>query len=121
MHLLCWPSRRAGFVSPCNEARYNAAGKPCKRFIYLPIIPRLVGYFKNARLVERMRYRARFEHNPNSTGDIFNGEHYRTPRETHVTAHDEQKVYKFFSGACDIAFGLSTDGFAPFRHRKKTA
>jgi hypothetical protein len=105
----------------CNEARYNAARKPRKRFIYLPIIMRLVEYFKNARLVERMRYPAQFKHDPISTEDIFNGEHHRTLQDTYVTVDGEQKTYKFFFSARDIAFGLSTDGFSPFHHRKKTA
>jgi hypothetical protein len=68
-----------------------------------------------------MCYRAQFKHDPNSTDDIFNGEHYRTLQETYITVDGEQTTYKFFSGTRDIAFGLSTDGFSPFRRCKKIA
>jgi hypothetical protein len=68
-----------------------------------------------------MRYRTQFKYDPDSTEDIFNGEHCRTLQETYVTVIGELKAYKFFSSACNIAFGLLTDRFALFCCCKKTA
>jgi hypothetical protein len=101
---------------------------PHKKFTYIPVIPRLVGFFKNADLVEKMQYRGGGTDNPNShhhvpgtIKDIFDGTHYRTLQTTHVTVDDKKRPYKFFSDPRDVALGLSTDGFAPFRRRQTTA
>jgi hypothetical protein len=53
--------------------------------------------------------------------DIFNGAHYSLLRESFVTVGGEELPNWFFSDPRDIALGLSTDGFGPFKHRTKTA
>lgn len=40
----------------CNATRFNDNGKPRRKFCYLPLIPRLQGYFQNPRMVERLSY-----------------------------------------------------------------
>jgi hypothetical protein len=101
---------------------------PHKKFTYIPVIPHLVGFFKNADLVEKMQYCGSGADNPNShhyvpgtIKDIFDGTHYCTLQTTHVTVDDKKRPYKFFSNPQDVALGLSTDGFAPFRHQQTTA
>ena len=36
----------------CNEPRFNTQQKPRKRFTYIPLIPRLIAYYKNPELVK---------------------------------------------------------------------
>jgi hypothetical protein len=68
-----------------------------------------------------MQYRAKHQEDPTRFTDIFDGSHYRSLLETFVTIGDETLPFWFFSDSQDIALGLSTDGFGPFKHRNKTA
>jgi hypothetical protein len=68
-----------------------------------------------------MRYRSSHQHDPTKVTDIFDGTHYRLLRELLVTVGGEELPTWFFSDPRDIALGLSTDGFGPFKHRTKTA
>ena len=106
----------------CNEPRFNTQGKPRKRFTYIPLIPRLIAYFKNPELVNQMKYRHLFQIDPDRTTDVqvFDGSNYSSLRKTHVTIGGEKQSYKYFEDPRDIALGLSTDGFAPFKKRKHT-
>jgi len=110
----------------CRSPRYNADQKARKKFTYVPLIPRLVALFRNPDIVQSMQYRAgpgpnNHQHTPGMTSDIFDGEHYRKLLETPVSINGRERSYRFFSDPRDIALGLSTDGFAPFRRRKSTA
>lgn len=53
--------------------------------------------------------------------DVFDSGNYRTLQSRNVTLGAQQQTHKFFGDSRDIALGLSTDGFAPFKRRKKTA
>ncbi|RDB23221.1 hypothetical protein Hypma_009543 [Hypsizygus marmoreus] len=105
----------------CKEPRLDAQGKPRKRFIYIPIIRRLIEYFKNPGMIEKLSYRAQFSEDPGVVKDVFDGSHYRSLKNSNVTVNGRPCSYKHFSDDRDIALGLSTDGFAPFRKRKHTA
>ncbi|THH18872.1 hypothetical protein EW146_g2190 [Bondarzewia mesenterica] len=78
----------------CKAPRFHSNGKARKHFTYLLLIPRLRGFFASTFMAKHMEYRA-FEHQhiPGKIIDVFDSKQYRTLR-------------------------LSTDGFAPFRHRK---
>ncbi|KAJ7073433.1 hypothetical protein B0H15DRAFT_917558, partial [Mycena belliarum] len=124
----CCPGSCCCYVGPhadetqcpyCNEPRFKADGRARKTFTYIPLIPRLVAYFKNAAVVEQMSYRGKYEKEANMN-DVFDGTNYHRLRERFVTVNGQRMPYKFFSGLRDIALGLSTDGFAPFKRRKKT-
>jgi len=67
----------------------------------------------------KMRYRANHEHEPGVIKDVFDGSHYQSLLNTIVPAGMDDP-YFYFSDKCDIALGLSTDGFSPFKKRKKT-
>ena len=58
-------------------------------------------------------------HEPGVTKDVFNGSHYRTLLNTPVPG-TEAYPFCYFSDRRDIALGLSTDGFAPFKKRSQT-
>jgi hypothetical protein len=73
-------------------------------------------------MAEQMLYRHEFEgqRDPAKLSDIFDGSNYRKLKETNVETGNKRYEHKFFNGARDIALGLSTDGWAPFRRRSKT-
>jgi hypothetical protein len=73
----------------------------------------------NAAHAEKMRYRAEFVHKPGVTKDVFDGSHYQSLLDSTVPAGAAHPLF-YFSDERDIALGLSTDGFAPFRKRKQT-
>jgi hypothetical protein len=103
----------------CKEARFKADGKPRKYFDYLPIIPRLQAMVSNSIHAEKMRYRANHKHEPGVINDVFDGSHYQSLLNT-VVPVDEADPFFYFSDKRDIALGLSTDGFTPFKKRDKT-
>jgi len=72
----------------------------------------------NAAHAEKMRYRAEFVHEPGVTKDVFDGSHYQSLLDSTVPAGAAHPLF-YFSDERDIALGLSTDGFAPFRKRKQ--
>ena len=103
----------------CKEGRYRANGKPCKYFDYLSVIPRLGAMSANATHAKKMRYRAEYVHEPGIIKDVFDGSHYQSLLKTVVPA-GESNPFFYFSDERDIALGLSTDGFGPFKKRKQT-
>ncbi|KAJ6592450.1 hypothetical protein B0H19DRAFT_902359, partial [Mycena capillaripes] len=126
----CCPNSCCCYVGPhaedticpyCETPWYKSNGKPRKTFTYVPLIPRLVSYFKNTKVVEEMSYRGAYKpHLDGAMEDVFDSKNYRILRERFVTVNGTKMPYKFFCDLCDIALGLSTDGFAPFKRRKKT-
>ncbi|RXW12694.1 hypothetical protein EST38_g13161 [Candolleomyces aberdarensis] len=106
----------------CNEPRYNSKRQPRKRFTYVPLIPRLKALYESPSpdIANNMRYRAEFKHEDGIIQDIMDSSHYRKLQETHVSIDGHQFPHKYFDDPRDIALGFSTDGFCPFRRRKKT-
>ncbi|EIW87427.1 hypothetical protein CONPUDRAFT_96839, partial [Coniophora puteana RWD-64-598 SS2] len=104
----------------CKKPRRDWWGKPQCQYTYIPLIHRLVSLFRNAEAVETMRYRSERLSMPNVVSDIFDGQHYKNLLQTRVTVHDHEQPHNFFSDPRDIALGMATDGFAPFRRRKTT-
>ncbi|KAF9003709.1 hypothetical protein BDZ89DRAFT_916302, partial [Hymenopellis radicata] len=105
----------------CNEERYRADGKRArKQFTYVPLIPRLVGFFRSMSMVDKLKYRATFKKDPDHVQDVFDGKLYDQLQQTRVTINGVELPYSHFEFLRDIALGLSTDGFAPWRRRKKT-
>jgi hypothetical protein len=110
----------------CDAGRYiidrNGKKKSRKAFNYLPFIPRLVSMYANPTKAKELQYRA-FEHmyTPGKISDIFDSHIYRRLLGKRVTIDGSNPTHEYFSDPRDIAFGLSTDGFCPFRRRKATA
>ncbi|KIJ60586.1 hypothetical protein HYDPIDRAFT_63201, partial [Hydnomerulius pinastri MD-312] len=105
----------------CNEPRLDARGKPRQQYTYVPLIPRLVGMFRNKEMAEKMTYRANHHHHtPDIFTDIFDGSVYQDLLRQKVRANNQNFSHHYFDDPCDIALGLATDGFAPFRKRKTT-
>jgi hypothetical protein len=107
----------------CNEPRFDPiSGCPRKFFTYVPLIPRLLQFHRSEKMSKEMRYRGEYEgkRSENVISDVFDGSLYRSLRDMHITVDGKELLSKFFSDDCDIALGLSTDGFAPFKRRKHT-
>lgn len=104
----------------CHEARYDSHSRPRNTFEYLPLTARLSNMFLNKNQVRQMDYRSMYEHHNGPAEDVFDGQHYLRLLRTNVTIGDETLPYRFFSQPTDIAIGLSTDGFCPFKRRKQT-
>ncbi|PIL25594.1 hypothetical protein GSI_11342 [Ganoderma sinense ZZ0214-1] len=97
--------------------------KPRKVFVYLPIIPRLKVFLASKPMAKEMKYRAeeQAKHTPGVIRDVTDSENYRALLDKHVTVDGKSLAHKYFDDARDVALGLSTDGFAPFKRRTKTA
>jgi hypothetical protein len=50
--------------------------------------------------------------------DIFDGSHYQSLLDQLVSINGKEQQHRFFQDLRDIALGLSTNGYAPFRKRK---
>ncbi|KAL1694098.1 hypothetical protein GGG16DRAFT_10218, partial [Schizophyllum commune] len=110
----------------CNEKRLDSkTGSPRRQFRYLPIIPRLRGMYRNSELSKKMLYRhtsvqEKREGARDTVADLMDGTHYEGLQQQHVVVDGKEYRHKFFDNPHDVALGLSTDGFAPFRRRSKT-
>jgi hypothetical protein len=106
----------------CQQPRYDSRKRPRRQFTYIPLIPRLKAFLANSAQAERMRYRAEFDHDSGVIKDIFDGKIYRDLLGRHVQPVDGPvQRHRYFDSPTDVALGLSTDGYAPFRRRMKTA
>jgi hypothetical protein len=103
----------------CDEERLKR-GKPRKVYSYFHLIPRFVNLFRNANVATLLQYRHDYQKKPGTTADVFDGERYRRLCNTEVTIDGDPIGHNFFSQPTDLALGLSTDGFCPFKRRKQT-
>jgi Transposase family tnp2 len=67
-----------------------------------------------------MLYQSKYQHDGTNLQDVMNGRNYQWLWKTPVTINNQPRPYKYFEDPRDIALGLSTDGFCPFRKCKKT-
>jgi hypothetical protein len=123
---LAYTGPRAGLTqcpyTHCKEKRFDATGNPRKQFSYLPLIPRLVTFFACHKQNVKMAYRSKFTHDPAVVKDVFDSVLYRSLISKFIAPVVGPALgTKYFSDAWDLALGLSTDGYAPFKKRKKTA
>jgi len=116
----------------CKLDRNRPNGTPYKTFSYIPLIPQLSALFSSEEQVETMQYRARYfepSNDPARDGraeqgkikDVFDGRHYKKLLNSFLDIEGHSTNHKFFSDRRDIALGLSSDGFAPFKKRKHSA
>jgi hypothetical protein len=94
---------------------------PAAYFEYFPLIPRLRAMVASPHFAMKMQYRSKHKHDPTNMTDVFDGSHYQHLRKTRVSVDNTMLPTYFFSDPRDIALGLSTDGFGPFKRRNKTA
>jgi hypothetical protein len=105
----------------CDEAQFHTNGKPRKRFTYIPLIPCLVAFAGNQSMATKMQHRDKHKHVPGKTTDIYDSENFHSLAGKKVKLDGKTFEHKYFSDSRDVALGLLTDGFAPFKRRKNTA
>ncbi|KAF8325434.1 uncharacterized protein EI90DRAFT_3236176, partial [Cantharellus anzutake] len=97
------------------------------QFSYLPIIPHLRTLFKSMKMAQAMRYHSQYfktssssngYHEEGKVRDVFDGERYRRLLNTSIVLQGKDTGGKFFDGKRDVALGLSTDSFCPFKKKK---
>ncbi|KAF8824070.1 hypothetical protein HHX47_DHR9000462 [Lentinula edodes] len=87
------------------------------------IIPRLKAFAMNPEVAKNMQYLNNFTNGSSevrTTKDVFDGEDYKFLRKQNVVVGSRTYTYHHFNDHQDIALGLSTDGFGPFKRRKHT-
>lgn len=113
----------------CHEPRYvlspSGIRRPRKQYYHIPLARRLVHMYESRDLAIKMRYRVEV-HEQGRTDDrftdVFDGSHYRKLLDKDITVMGFKGFgAKYFEGERDIALGISTDGFAPFRRRRHSA
>lgn len=103
----------------CREPRYTPKNRPRRLFCYIPIIPRLQGYFLNPKMSALLLYRHSYQHVPGTIADVFDSIHYRTLRKQNVVVDDEELRHKYFDGEYDIALGVCLDSYLLFKRNRK--
>lgn len=108
----------------CHEPRYfpnpdSSIKKPRRRFAYLPIIPRLKGYFENPKMVQALKYRSSYEHIPGTYSDVFDGLGYRRLCRKNVEVDGKAYPHRYFSGENDIALSVCTDSYLLYKRRRR--
>ncbi|KAF8667769.1 Transposase family tnp2 [Rhizoctonia solani] len=110
----------------CSETRYQP--NPCRpdchiprwQFQYIPLVPRLIAYYQNPLMACSMQYCLERQRSLDLLSDIFDGSFYRQLLGCCVTVGAETLDHHYFSKPTDVALGLSTDSFGPFKSRKQT-
>ena len=94
-----------------------------KKYSYTPLIPRLWAMFENKDFSKKMQYRSQYKSTPGEVSDVFDGTLYQElqAKKIIITLNGVELDKNYFADEHDIALGLSTDGFAPWRKQKYTA
>jgi hypothetical protein len=90
--------------------------KGLQKFTYIPLIPWLIVFVGNQPLFKQMQYHGHeHKHTPGLTTDMFDGKNYCRLWKQKVELTSKVYDHKYFADDHDIALGLSTDGFIPFK------
>jgi hypothetical protein len=76
---------------------------------------------EDEKMARALRYRSDFRHDPNTIRDVFDGKLYRSLLGKRVTVGGRTQRHTYFGDKRDMVLGLSTNGYAPFKRRAKTA
>jgi hypothetical protein len=100
----------------CGESR-RSNQRPRRQFSYLPLVPRLRGFFQNPKMIHQLGYRMRFAPSVDGIRDVFDSEMYKELCDEFVHVDGAPRSYKFFEGKHDIALSLCMDGYLIFGKR----
>jgi hypothetical protein len=110
----------------CKEPRFEPdPDKPgqerTRRFFqYIPLIPRLINLYRDPDTAKKLMYRTDRTPVEGAVKDIFDAGHYHRLKRRRVNVGGETFDHRHFELDTDIALGLSTDGFGPFKARNQT-
>ncbi|KZT59190.1 hypothetical protein CALCODRAFT_537746, partial [Calocera cornea HHB12733] len=115
------PLTELNACSWCKEPHRKPNGKPYQQYQYLPLIPQLQAQYANAeRAALLSSYRASQYPYTVEVTDIFQGKLYRELRKRRIEVNGEVLLHRYFDSPRDIALGLSTNGFGPFKGPRAT-
>ncbi|KAB5587951.1 Transposase family Tnp2 protein [Ceratobasidium theobromae] len=120
-HAFTGPYAEETICSKCKEPRYDSKKRPRQVFEYLPMNPRLRGLFNNPTMVEKMYYRANYVQEDGAMDDYLDGEQYKKLRRSRIVVEGEDLGVSYFSGSCDIAYAVLTDGVEIFEKAHQEA
>ncbi|KAE9394675.1 hypothetical protein BT96DRAFT_749858, partial [Gymnopus androsaceus JB14] len=100
----------------CNEARRDAHENPRRWFGYLPLIPRLRGFFQSECMVKLMSYWHNYAASDTPISDVFDCAVYHRLLGRQVVADGEKLPHTYFCGEHDIAFSFYSDGYLVSRN-----
>ncbi|KAF9025386.1 hypothetical protein BDP27DRAFT_1248345, partial [Rhodocollybia butyracea] len=98
----------------CKEPRHNQQGKSKRQYCYIPLIPRIKGFFQNKSMIKLMQYRHNYSIDPDAISDVFDSDGYRNLLTRHVVVDGQKLPHKYFDGKYDIAFAFWHDGHQLF-------
>jgi hypothetical protein len=105
----------------CKQPRRDAQGRPRKQFTYIPFTPRLLGLYHCPKTGKEMLHRSKHVHVEGLMTDVYDSKNYRDLLEREVMLDGQPLGHCFFSDHRDVALGISTDGFLPFKNCRLTA
>ena len=130
----CCPNSCIAYTGPwaqhqscphCKSPRLKN-GVRQKAYSYIPLIPQLQALYSDPATSKLLRYRSSY-FTPGGAAeagkikDVFDGARYKHLIKTEVIINNRRTGLRFFQGTRDLALGLSTDGFSPFKRRKHSA
>ncbi|KAF8601798.1 hypothetical protein BDV93DRAFT_410381, partial [Ceratobasidium sp. AG-I] len=110
----------------CGKDRYEpdpqrpGQSRPRKTFQYIPLIPRLINMYRDCKMADKLGYRGNFRSMAGVFRDIFDGALYQRLRSRRVWVSGQKFDHNYFDMPTDVALGLSTDGFGPFKSHKQS-
>ncbi|EGO05043.1 hypothetical protein SERLA73DRAFT_44943, partial [Serpula lacrymans var. lacrymans S7.3] len=89
----------------CNSPRCDSKGTPCKRFLYIILIPCLISFLRNPGLAKKMQYKSQeHKHEPGVIKDTIEGRLYRNLLDQPVIVDGKDLGHNLFSDHRDIVF-----------------
>ncbi|CCO36838.1 hypothetical protein BN14_10984 [Rhizoctonia solani AG-1 IB] len=105
----------------CKEPRFDSKGRPQQCFEYLPMNPRLLGFFKNPEMIEKMYYRARYTQEEGAMDDYIDAKRYKKLAKSNIVIDGKDLGVQYFSGSRDMAYAVMTDGVKIFEQAHQEA
>ncbi|PVF91125.1 hypothetical protein CPB86DRAFT_720041, partial [Serendipita vermifera] len=99
----------------CEQPRLDSHQQPRKKFMYLPLIPRLQSFFKSPELIDQLTYRTSLGAFDGIYRDVFDSEHFRQLLNRNVTIEGKTYSHKIGQFATDVFLTLTLDGVALYR------
>ncbi|KAF8599809.1 hypothetical protein BDV93DRAFT_448691 [Ceratobasidium sp. AG-I] len=94
--------------------------RPRKMFFYVPLIPRLINMYRDPTMARHLYSRSQRKCAPDGVKDIFDRHFYRRLRKKRVSVAGKTLNHRHCELPTDVALGLSTDGFRPFKSQSQT-
>lgn len=120
-HAFTGPYVNETICSVCKEPRFDLKGQPQQCFEYLAMNPRLLGFFKNPEMIEKMYYCARYTQEKGAMDDYIDAKRYKKLAKSNIIVDGEDLGVQYISGSCDMAYAVMTNGVKIFEQAHQEA